>query len=74
MADLSETLPKCRGIARPRLAQPHATVLEAASELIPTISLAMNAVKRPTNAQEEAANASCAFADGEFFVKRDERP
>jgi hypothetical protein len=72
MADLSETLRKCRGIARPRLAQPHATVLEAASELtILTISLAMNAVKRPTNAQEEAAIASCAFADGEFFVKRD---
>jgi len=54
-AELSETLPKCRDIARPRPARPHAAVPEAASEpTVPAFKPAAKGVKRTTKAQEAA--------------------
>jgi hypothetical protein len=55
-ADLSGTLPKCRGIAKARLAWPHTTIREAASEpTVPAFKPAAKAVKRTTKAQEAVA-------------------
>jgi hypothetical protein len=52
----SETLPKCRGIARTRLARLHTTVRETARELtVPAFKPAAKAVKRTTKAQDAAA-------------------
>jgi hypothetical protein len=54
-AALSETLPKCRGTAKPRLARPHTTVPWAPRPTIPAFKPAAKAVKRATKAQEAAA-------------------
>jgi hypothetical protein len=59
--DLPETLPRCCGIARPRLARPHTTVPEAASE--PQFRR-LTRQRKPSSArqtpQEAAATASWA--------------